>query len=310
MDNQEGNNVEGTDFQEARSCLDSFLEYLTVEKRLAENTIASYQADLKDFLLFLTGERLALSQVTPTLIRKFQNNLQDRHLDSRTRARRLSSLRSFFRFLAAEHIIEGDPTQLIDTPKIGERLPEDLTVSEVNSLLQGQGKRFPYNIRNRAMLHLLYATGVRVSELVGLPVAGVNLKSGFIRILGKGSKERLIPFGEEAGDSLEQYMNRGRPTLLKGRISDYLFISSRAKPLTRYRFWQIIREQALGAGINKRITPHMLRHSFATHMLSHGADLRSLQLLLGHSDISTTQVYTHVDRERLRAIHRKFHPRS
>ncbi|MFP3982270.1 MAG: site-specific tyrosine recombinase XerD [Desulfurivibrionaceae bacterium] len=310
MDNQEGNNVEDTGFQEARSGLDYFLEYLTVEKRLADNTIASYQADLKDFLSFLAGERLALSQVTPSLIRKFQNNLQDRHLDNRTRARRLSSLRSFFRFLVAEHIIEGDPTQLIETPKIGDRLPEDLTVSEVNSLLQGEGNRFPYNSRNRAMLYLLYATGMRVSELVGLPIAGVNLKSGFVRILGKGSKERLIPFGEEAGDNLEQYISRGRPSLLKGRVSDYMFISNRGKPLTRYRFWQIIREQALGAGINKRITPHMLRHSFATHMLSHGADLRSLQLLLGHSDISTTQVYTHVDRERLRAIHQKFHPRS
>lgn len=292
------------------AALDSFLEYLTVERRLADNTITSYQADLKDFLLFLAGEGKALAQATPSLIRKFQNQLQDRNLDSRSQARRLSSLRSFFRFLAAEHIVEGDPTILLENPKLGERLPEDLTEAEVNCLLEGRKVKAPYSSRNRAMLNLLYATGLRVSELVNLPVAGVNLKSGFVRVLGKGSKERLIPFGEEAGERIEEYLREGRPRLLKGKTSDYLFVSNRGKPLSRFRFWQIIRESAVAAGINKKITPHMLRHSFATHMLAHGADLRSLQMLLGHSDISTTQVYTHVDRGRLQAIHRKFHPRS
>lgn len=292
------------------AALDSFLEYLTVERRLADNTITSYQADLKDFLLFLAGEGKALAQATPSLIRKFQNQLQDRNLDSRSQARRLSSLRSFFRFLAAEHIVEGDPTILLENPKLGERLPEDLTEAEVNCLLEGRKVKAPYSSRNRAMLNLLYATGLRVSELVNLPVAGVNLKSGFVRVLGKGSKERLIPFGEEAGERIEEYLREGRPRLLKGKTSDYLFVSNRGKPLSRFRFWQIIRENAVAAGINKKITPHMLRHSFATHMLAHGADLRSLQMLLGHSDISTTQVYTHVDRGRLQAIHRKFHPRS
>ncbi|MFO7761116.1 MAG: site-specific tyrosine recombinase XerD [Thermodesulfobacteriota bacterium] len=310
MDNQDRNNAERINCQETLAGLNSFLEYLTVERRLADNTITSYQADLKDFILFLAGKNKSLSQVTPSLIRKFQNHLQDRNLESRSQARRISSLRNFFRFLAAEHIIESDPTLLLETPRLGERLPQDLTVAEVNTLLEGKCDRSPYTSRNRAMLYLLYATGMRVSELVNLPSAGVNLKSGFVRVLGKGSKERLIPFGEEAGENLEQYLREGRPRLLKGKISDYLFISNRGRPLGRFRFWQIIREKASAAGIDKRITPHMLRHSFATHMLAHGADLRSLQLLLGHSDISTTQVYTHVDRSRLQAIHRKFHPRS
>ncbi len=302
--------IEDNASQEAFAALDSFLEYLTVERRLAENTITSYQADLKDFLSFLAGERTTLSRTTPSLIRRFQTGLQDRHLNNRSRARRLSSLRAFFRFLATEHIVEEDPTMLLETPAFGERLPEDLTVNEVSDLLQGRGKNSPYGNRNRAMLNLLYATGMRVSELVGLPMAGINLKSGFVRVLGKGSKERLIPFGEEAGERIEHYLKEGRPLLLKGKLSDYLFISNRGKPMSRFRFWQIIKENAVAAGISKRITPHMLRHSFATHMLAHGADLRSLQMLLGHSDISTTQVYTHVDKGRLQAIHQKFHPRS
>ncbi len=310
MDNR-GEDKGGTGTgREALAALDSFLEYLTVERRLADNTISSYQTDLKDFLVFLAGERKELQQVTPSLIRQFQVQLQKRNLASRSQARRLSSLRVFFRFLTAEHIIETDPAVMLEAPKLGGRLPEDLTVEEVSSLLQGKTDKSSYSVRDRAMLYLLYATGMRVTELVGLPVAGLNLKSGFVRVIGKGSKERLVPFGEEARERVEYYLREARPRLLKGKISDYLFVSNRGKALGRFRFWQIIRESAAAAGIDKRITPHMLRHSFATHMLAHGADLRSLQLLLGHSDISTTQVYTHVDRSRLQAIHRKFHPRS
>lgn len=199
---------------------------------------------------------------------------------------------------------------MVDLPKSGRLLPKALTIEEVNRLLEQPPVVTPLLVRNQTMLLLLYSTGLRVSELVSLPLAGCNLDSGFLKVVGKGNKERLIPFGEAAREAVAGYLESSRPQLLKGRKSSYLFITNRAKPMTRARFWQIIKEAAVSAGISKPISPHMLRHSFATHLLANGADLRAVQMMLGHADISTTQIYTHIDQDRLKSIHRSFHPRG
>lgn len=229
----------------------------------------------------------------------------------RSNARRLSCLRSFFAFLAAEKIIDIDPTRMLDLPRSRRTLPVDLSLDEVRLLLQqGDDAVSSCGIRNDAMLYLLYATGLRVSELVMLPLVALNLESGYVRVLGKGEKERIVPFGDEASGKIRHYLTSSRPMLLKGRICEFLFVTNRARPMTRLRFWQIVQETAIKAGINKKISPHTLRHSFATHLLAGGADLRSVQMLLGHSDIATTQIYTHIDSSRLQAVHKKFHPRG
>ncbi|MBC8317966.1 MAG: site-specific tyrosine recombinase XerD [Desulfobulbaceae bacterium] len=296
--------------KEYLGCQDLFLYYLNAEKRLADNTLDSYLSDLNLFFTFLSKKALPLQQVSPQHIRNFLAHSQKQGISSRSNARRLSCLRAFFRFLEAEKIIAANPTRLMDLPKPKRRLPVDLSVDEVSQLLRGQGEKSPYAIRNTAMLYLIYATGIRVSELVKLPAAGVNLTAGYIRVLGKGNKERIIPFGEEAKEKIVQYIHDGRPALLKKKKTDFLFVTNRGSAMCRLRFWQIIKQTALESGITKKISPHILRHSFATHLLAHGADLRSVQLLLGHSDISTTQIYTHVDSKRLQEIHQKFHPRG
>ena len=199
---------------------------------------------------------------------------------------------------------------MVDLPKSGRVLPKALSMDEVNRLLELPAAPSPLIVRNRTMLVLLYSTGLRVSELVTLPLAGCNLDSGFLKVIGKGNKERLIPFGMAAKEAVESYVTASRPLLLKGRKSPFLFITNRAKPMTRARFWQIIKETAASSGITKPISPHMLRHSFATHLLINGADLRAVQMMLGHADISTTQIYTHIDQDRLKSIHRSFHPRG
>lgn len=295
---------------EYQHCQDLFLHYLAAEKRLSDNTIVSYQRDLNLFLEFLARRKISIRKTTAQHIRDFLAHSKKRGISSRSNARRLSCLRSFFRFLGTERIIENDPTAALDLPKKKRSLPKDLSITEVTRLLQGQGDKGPLAVRNTAMLHLLYATGMRVSELVGLTVSAVNVTAGYLRVIGKGNKERLIPFGEEAREKLLRYLQENRARLLKGRRTNSLFVTSRGTAMTRLRFWQIIRESAAMAGIDKQISPHMLRHSFATHLLEHGADLRSVQLMLGHADISTTQIYTHVDTSRLKAIHKKFHPRS
>ena len=198
----------------------------------------------------------------------------------------------------------------MDLPKSGRLLPKALSSEEVNRLLEQPAASSSLLVRNWTMLLLLYSTGLRVSELVGLPLAGCNMDSGFLKVVGKGSKERLIPFGTAAGEAVAGYLESSRPLLLKGRKSTYLFITNRAKPMTRARFWQIVKEAAAAAGIRKPISPHMLRHSFATHLLANGADLRAVQMMLGHADIATTQIYTHIDQDRLKSIHRSFHPRG
>jgi integrase/recombinase XerD len=291
--------------------LDQFLQYLTLERRLAANTILAYQADLASFLDFLRRSRLTqLTEITVSHLRAYLDFCHAQGISNRSNARRISSLRAFFRFLLAEKHIAIDPCLVLDLPKPGQPLPKVLTIPEVNRLLAPPANNDALALRDNAMLHLLYATGMRVSELVNLPLAGVNLMGGYIRVFGKGSKERLIPFGEAAREYLKRYTLDARPGILKKRTSDFLFVTGHGKPMTRLRFWQIVRQTGRLVGITKRISPHMLRHSFATHLLEHGADLRSVQMMLGHADIATTQIYTHVDSNRLKSAHQKFHPRG
>jgi integrase/recombinase XerD len=295
----------------AAVALDEFLQYLAAERRLAANTVSAYRADILFFLDHLEGRKVpGLDAVTPDHVRGFLAHCLGRGVALRSNARRLSALRSFFRFLAGQGLIEADPLRHIDLPKARRHLPDTLSVDEVSRLLAAREDSSPLGLRNAAMLHLLYASGLRVSELVGLPVTAVNLAAGRLRVLGKGGKERLVPFGEEAADRLGAWLERGRPDLLAGRRSDHLFVTRKATPMTRVRFWQIMKEMAAACGITKRVSPHTLRHSFATHLLAGGADLRAVQMMLGHADIATTQIYTHVDSDRLRDAHRRFHPRG
>ncbi len=217
---------------------------------------------------------------------------------------------SFFAFLALHLHIDKNPFATVDLPKSGRSLPKALTIDEVNTLLKAPTAPQPLLLRNHTMLLLLYSTGLRVSELVNLPLAGCNLSSGFLKVIGKGNKERLVPFGQAAREGVQTYMAEARPLILKGKSSAHLFVTGRARPMSRARFWQIVSEQARAAGLNKDISPHTLRHSFATHLLAGGADLRAVQIMLGHADISTTQIYTHIDQDRLKSIHRSYHPRS
>jgi integrase/recombinase XerD len=292
--------------------LDHFVQHLAIERRLSNNTVAAYSADLLFFLSSLENvTALPPEAITTDHLRSFLQKCHRLGHSSRTMSRRTSALRAFFRFLLQEKIITADPARLIDLPKPGRPLPTFLNLEEVNQLLGLPIVRNnPLSIRNAAMLHLLYATGLRVSELVKMPVNAVNLSPGYLRILGKGSKERLIPLGEIARERVMDYILHARPLLLKKKRSSALFLTGQARAMSRNRFWQIIQETAFAAGIKKKISPHVLRHSFATHLLEHGADLRSVQIMLGHADIATTQIYTHVDGERLKTIHKKFHPRG
>jgi integrase/recombinase XerD len=291
--------------------LEPYLHYLAAERRLAKNTLSSYQADLAAFFLYLYSKRIkALAAIRTEDLRGWLTYCHQQGITSRSNARRVSALRGFFKFLVGEGLLTANPTDNIDLPKPGRPLPKVLSEAEVALLLAAPAGSAPLALRNHAMLHLLYASGLRVSELVNLPLAAVNLTGGHLRIFGKGSKERLVPFGQQARERIEAYLRHGRPQLLKKRRSESLFITSRCRAMTRLRFWQIIQATVFSAGIDKQISPHTLRHSFATHLLAHGADLRSVQMMLGHADITTTQIYTHVDGERLKKIHRKFHPRG
>ncbi len=291
--------------------LDHFLHYLAAERRLAANTLKAYHSDLESFFLFLAGKKIqSTKDITTQHIRDYLSQCSKKGISNRSNSRRVSTLRAFFRFMLAEKIIEEDPCAIVDLPKPRRILPKVLTIPEVTLLLDGSKDGSPLSTRNQAMLHLLYATGLRVSELVKLPIAGLNLTAGHVRVLGKGSKERLVPFGEVSKEHIETFIRNGRPKLLKGKTSDYLFVTRSGKAMSRLRFWQIIQETVFAVGIRKKISPHVLRHSFATHLLEHGADLRSVQLMLGHTDIATTQIYTHVDSGRLKAIHQQFHPRG
>ena len=291
------------------ACLDLFLHYLVAEKRLAANTVVSYQSDLTHLFVFLHKKRLSIAEINPDHLRGYLKKMHREKCSSRTMNRRLSCFRSFFRFLHTEKMIDSIPTDYLDGPKMGCNLPRGLSVSEINLLLS-HAEKTPLGLRNHAMLHLLYATGIRVSELVSLEITSVNQTGGFIRVLGKGDNERLVPFSQTARDVLQKYLKKGRPLLLKKKMSRQLFVTNRGSGMTRARFWQIISQKAAANGITRKISPHMIRHSFATHLLAGNADLRAVQMMLGHADIATTQIYTHVDSDRLKAIHQKFHPRG
>ena len=290
---------------------DRFLHHLISERRLAENSILAYSSDLTFFLHFLKKNNVShLDRIDLPLIYSFLEECRKTSKSHRSSARKISALKTFFSFLVEREFASHNPFMGVDLPKTGRQLPKALSESEVDTLLEFQGGATPLNIRNNCMLYLLYSTGIRVSELVNLPHTSCNITSGFVRIRGKGNKERLIPFGEQAKEKISSYLESSRPRIIKKKRSNYLFVTGHGKNMTRARFWQILRDVATSAGIKKLVSPHMLRHSFATHLLSHGADLRSVQMMLGHSDITTTQIYTHVDQSRLKSIHKKFHPRG
>jgi integrase/recombinase XerD len=287
---------------------DQFLHHLRVERGLAKNTIESYSRDLMKFFDFLEARSLSPLDVSQADLMDFISSLAG-PLSIRSIARHISALKVFYRFLVSDDRIKTNPARLLSAPKLPRRLPGVLSRIEVDRLLSQPDSSTSRGQRDRAMLELLYATGLRVSELVGLKILNINLEAGFVRTVGKGSKERMVPVGAKALEALSDYLAHGRPALLKRRSSSFLFISSRGKPITRQGFWKIIKRYGLKAGIRKELTPHSLRHSFASHLLECGADLRSVQIMLGHADISTTQIYTHVTRERLKQIHEKYHPR-
>jgi integrase/recombinase XerD len=299
--------------QEFLQAKELFLHYLITEKRFAENTVKAYDGDIDLFFSFLLQHMRriqCLEQINDKTIHTFLKQCRSRQLSHRSNARRISALKRFFSYLHTQNLITHNPVSSISSPKTGASLPKGLSVEQVDRLLSLPAMSSPLIQRNYTMLQLLYSTGIRVSELVTLPLTGINLSSCFIRVTGKGDKERLIPFGVPAQEALTSYLESSRPLIMKGRRSNTLFVSNRGKGMTRLRFWQIIKEAARAAGIRKNISPHSLRHSFATHLLTHGADLRSVQMMLGHSDITTTQIYTHVDKGRLKSIHQKFHPRG
>ena len=291
--------------------VDQYINYLLFEKGLSEKTIESYSSDLSKYLEFLSRKGVKdITQADTPMILKHLIALRESGLGSKSCARHLITLRGFYKFLAQEKILEFDPAKLIDLPKSGLKLPDVLSVSEVNLLLNIPDINTPLGKRNSAMLELLYAAGLRVSELVNLKFLDVNLEACFVRVMGKGSKERIVPFGLYAKNKINDYINNSRPLLLKNRISKYLFVARAGKPMTRQGFWKLLKQYVKQAGIKKKVTPHSLRHSFASHLLEGGADLRTVQVMLGHVDISSTQIYTHVARDHLRLIHEKYHPRG
>lgn len=294
-----------------RELIDSFLNYLSVERSLSKNTIVSYRHDLTTYIKYLEDAHInALSQTSRKNIRDFMFMLKDKGLTATSIARNLAAIKVFYRFLVRERILGADPSGLLESPKLWKRIPDALSLKEVEDLLGQPDLRQLQGIRDRAILELMYATGIRVSEAVNLKVSDINLDVGFLRCIGKGSKERIVPLGKEAGVALKRYLEKARPKLLKKSSSDtVLFVSRLGKRISRQSFWKLIKFYCRKARIKKNVRPHTLRHSFATHLLERGADLRSVQEMLGHADISTTQIYTHIDKNRLKLIHRTYHPR-
>ena len=292
--------------------LDRFCDGLWLADGLAKNTLESYRRDVAGFAAWLAdaGPRTLLDAEPHDLQRHLAWQVEERRSSARTTGRLVSSLRRFYGFAVREGLRADDPAAMLDRPKLPRALPKSLSESEVEALLAAPDVTEPQGLRDRAMLETLYASGLRVSELVGLKPVQVSLDMGVVRVLGKGSKERLTPLGEEAVAWIERYLSSARPALLAGRKADALFVTTRAAAMTRQGFWALVKRHARKAGISRSISPHTLRHAFATHLINHGADLRVVQLLLGHADISTTQIYTHVARERLKMLHAKHHPRG
>ena len=310
--------AESTELVEAGQ-LDTFIDHLWLEDGLAKNTLESYRADLSQFNVWLglskkdnnksellTGHLLEANQAD------IQHYLAVKFPQSKPRSisRLIASLRRFYRYCLRESLIKTDPTLQIESPKLPRSLPKSLNEQEVEDLLNAPNIDQPIGLRDRAMLELLYASGLRVSELVGVNVNEVSTQDGVVRVTGKGGKTRLVPMGQEAADWIDQYLKTARPKILDGQMTYAMFVTSRGGAMTRQAFWYLIKRYAIVAGITKHMSPHVLRHAFATHLLNHGADLRVVQILLGHADISTTQIYTHVARERLKQLHSVHHPRG
>jgi integrase/recombinase XerD len=288
--------------------LEKFINFLAVEKGLARNTLESYERDLRKYLDYIKTKRP--DDIVPSDVTSFLTSLSSAGIAAPSIARCLAALRGFHKYLVTDGLSSRDPTINLETPRGWKRLPKTLSSADVEALLKQPDPATLIGLRDKAMLELLYATGLRVSELVGLKLNDINLERGFLVVMGKGSKERAVPLGEEAVFFVQTYLDQGRTVLLKGRDSDHLFISSKHQGITRQMFWERIKHYTRRAGIERVVSPHTLRHSFATHLLDNGADLRAVQAMLGHSDISTTQIYTHVSRERLKKIHEKYHPRG
>lgn len=291
--------------------VDQFLNYIIVEKGLSKNTIEAYSHDLCRFFDFLkTKEINDVSKIEKYDIRSFLISLKRSGLSVKSLLRNLVTIRVFFRFLLQEGVIEKNPAEELDSPKIDRTLPEILTLKEIELLLNQPNTKTMLGIRDRAMLEMLYATGMRVSELTKISINQVNLEGGYVVLFGKGSKERIVPLGKEAIKWLELYLRDVRKKLNKRSENKFLFLSQWGREMSRQQFWKNLKAYGKRAGIKKRITPHLLRHSFASHLLERGADLRSVQMMLGHIDISTTQIYTHVSGERLKQVHKRYHPRG
>ncbi|EMO4458894.1 site-specific tyrosine recombinase XerD [Pseudomonas aeruginosa] len=290
--------------------IDRFLDALWLEKGLADNTREAYRNDLQQFNAWLDGRGLRLEGIGRDAILDHLAWRLEQGYKARSTARFLSGLRGFYRYCLRDGLIAEDPTLQVDLPQLGKPLPKSLSEADVEALLAAPEVDDPLGLRDRTMLEVLYACGLRVSELVGLTLEQVNLRQGVVKVFGKGSKERLVPLGEEAIGWLERYLREARGDLLGGRPSDVLFPSLRGEQMTRQTFWHRIKHHAQVAAISASISPHTLRHAFATHLLNHGADLRVVQMLLGHSDLSTTQIYTHIARARLQDLHARHHPRG
>ncbi len=300
---------EGDNFMDM--LIDHFIHFLSVEKGLSPNTLESYQRDMVAYTNYLREQGITrIEDSTRTQIIGYLMSLQEKGRATATLSRNMASIRAFYQFLVRDKFIDKDPSIHLETPKIEKRLPKVLSVEEVERLLDSPPMNHPAGLRDKAMLELLYATGIRVSELVNLSVLDVNLEMGFVKCMGKGSKERIIPLGSVAIQMVRHYLQAGRPRLVKEQGETALFLNHVGKQITRQGFWKIIKRYAQKANVRAEITPHTLRHSFATHLLENGADLRSVQEMLGHADISTTQIYTHVTRTRIKDIYAKTHPRA
>lgn len=294
-----------------KKLIGSFINYLSTERGLALNTLESYGRDLRQYAEFLErGKFATLESASRATIISYLLYLEKQGKATATIARRLAALKSFYQFLLRERVLEKDPTANLESPKLEKRLPKVLTIKEIEQLLKQPNPMNSAGLRDRAMLELLYATGIRVSELVSLNMNDVNIDMGYVRCYGKGSKERIVPLGSMAQRSVSDYLGNGRGQLVKDIREQALFVNHHGRRLTRQGFWKIVKKYASDARIDKDITPHTLRHSFATHLLENGADLRSVQEMLGHADISTTQIYTHITKGRLKEVYAKAHPRA